>query len=45
MGTCFKTFKGTLYKKFVLMGKEPNWDGEEYTKQKDNTRNPRSTWN
>jgi hypothetical protein len=35
MGTCFKTFKGTLYKKFILEGKEPNWDGGEYTKQKD----------
>ena len=35
MGTCFKTFKGTLYKKFIPEGKEPNWDGGEYTKQKD----------
>ena len=35
MGTCFKTFKGTLYKKFILEDKVPNWDGEEYTKQKD----------
>ena len=35
MGTCFKTFKGTLYKKFILENKEPNWDGGEYTKQKD----------
>ena len=35
MGTCFKTFKGTLYKKFVLQGKKSNWDGGEYTKQKD----------
>ena len=35
MGTCFKTFKGTLYKKFILEDKEPNWDGGEYTKQKD----------
>jgi hypothetical protein len=24
MGTYFKTFKGTLYKKFTLEGKEPN---------------------
>ena len=32
MGTCFKTFKGTLYKKFILEDKEPNWDGGEYTK-------------
>ena len=35
MGTCFKTFKETLYKKFILEDKEPNWDGGEYTKQKD----------
>ena len=35
MGTCFKTFKGTLYKKFILEHKETNWDGGEYTKQKD----------
>ena len=27
------TFKGTLYKKFILKDKEPNWDGGEYTKQ------------
>ena len=32
MGTCFKTFKGTLYKKFILKDKEPNWDGVEYAK-------------
>ena len=35
MGTCFKTFKGTLYKKCILKDKEPNQDGGEYTKQKD----------
>jgi hypothetical protein len=35
MGTCFKTFKGTLYKKYVLEGKEPYFDGGEYTKQRD----------
>ena len=35
MGTCFKTFKGTLYKKFILEDKEPNWDGGEYAKQKE----------
>ena len=35
MGKCFKAFKGTLYKKFILKDKEPNWDGGEYTKQKD----------
>ena len=35
MGTCFKSFKETLYKKFILEDKEPNWDGGEYTKQKD----------
>ena len=33
MGTCFKTFKGTLHKKFILEDKEPNWDGGEYTKK------------
>ena len=35
MGTCFKTFKGTLYMKFILEDKEPNWDGGQYAKQKD----------
>ena len=35
IGTCLKTFKGTLYKKFILEDKESNWDGGEYTKQKD----------
>ena len=35
MGTCFKTFKGILYKKFILEDKEPNWDGGQYAKQKD----------
>jgi hypothetical protein len=35
MGIAFKTFKGKLYKKFILEGKEPSWDGGEYTKQKD----------
>jgi hypothetical protein len=35
MGTCFKTFKGTLYKKYVLECKEPDFDGGEYIKQRD----------
>ena len=35
MGTCFKTFKGILYKKIILKDKKPNWDGGEYAKQKD----------
>ena len=35
MGTCFKTFKGILYKKFILENTEPNWDGGQYAKQKD----------
>jgi hypothetical protein len=35
MGTCFKTFKGTLYKKYVLEGKELDFDGGEYTKKRD----------
>ena len=35
MGIAFKTFKGKLYKKFILEGKETNWDGGEYTKKKD----------
>ena len=30
MGTCFKTFKGTMYKKFILEDKETNWDGGEH---------------
>jgi hypothetical protein len=30
MGTCFKNFKGTLYKNFILEDKELNWDGDEY---------------
>jgi hypothetical protein len=28
--TCFKNFKLTLYQKFNLEDKEPNWDGDEY---------------
>ena len=35
MGTCFKNFKGTLYKNFVLQNKEPDFDGEQFSKQKD----------
>jgi hypothetical protein len=35
MGTCFKTFKGTLYKKYVLEVKVTDFDGGEYTKQRD----------
>ena len=27
METCFKNFKGTLYKNFVLQNKEPDFDG------------------
>jgi hypothetical protein len=34
MGTCFKNFKLTLYQKFILEDKEPNWDGDEYASQK-----------
>ena len=35
MGTCFKNFKGTLYENFVLQNKEPDFDGGEFSKQKD----------
>jgi hypothetical protein len=35
MGICFKTFKGTLYKKFVLQNKVPNLNGGEFSKQID----------
>ena len=35
MGTCFKNFKGTLYKNFVLQNKEPDFDGGQFSKQKD----------
>ena len=35
MGTCFKNFKGTLYKKFVLQNKEPDFNGGQFSKQKD----------
>ena len=35
MGTCFKNFKGTLYKNFVLQNKGPDFDGVEFSKQKD----------
>jgi hypothetical protein len=35
MAIAFKTFKGKLYKKFILECKEPNWNGGEYTKQRD----------
>ena len=35
MGTCFKNFKGTLYKSFVLQNKEPDFDGGQFSKQKD----------
>ena len=31
MGTCFKNFKGTLYKNFVLQNKEPDFDGGQFT--------------
>jgi hypothetical protein len=34
MGTCFENFKLTLYQKFILEDKEPNWDGDEYASQK-----------
>jgi hypothetical protein len=34
MGICFKNFKGTLYKNFILEDKEPNWDGDEYANQR-----------
>jgi len=34
-GTCFKTFKGTLYKIFILKEEVPNWDDGEYAKQKE----------
>ena len=49
MRTCFKNFKGTLYKNFVLQNKEPDFDGGQFSKQKDfwpiswNTGYPRST--
>jgi hypothetical protein len=33
MGTYFKTFKGKLYKDFILENKEPDFDGGQYTKQ------------
>ena len=35
MGTCFKNFKGTLYKNFVLQNKELDFDGGQVSKQKD----------
>jgi hypothetical protein len=35
MGTCFKNFKGILYKNFILKDKEPNWDEGEYVSQMD----------
>jgi hypothetical protein len=35
MGTCFKTFKGKLYREFILKNKEPDFDGGHYTKQKE----------
>ena len=35
MGTCFKNFKETLYKNFVLQNKEPDFDGGQFSKQKD----------
>ena len=35
MGTCFKNFKGTLYKNFVLQNKELDFDGGQFSKQKD----------
>jgi hypothetical protein len=44
LGTCFKNFKGTLYREFVFNNKETNWDEEPYTTQKDFYRRPsRST--
>ena len=35
METCFKNFKGTLYKNFVLQNKEADFDGGQFNKQKD----------
>ena len=35
MGTCFKNFKATLYKNFVLQNKELDFDGGQFSKQKD----------
>ena len=35
MGTCFKNFKGILYKNFFLQNKEPDFDGGQLSKQKD----------
>ena len=35
MGISFKTFKGNLYKKFILEGKEPDWVGGYCPAQKD----------
>ena len=35
MGTCFKNFKRTLYKNFVLQNKELDFDGGQFSKQKD----------
>jgi hypothetical protein len=35
MGICFKNFKGTRYKHFVLQNKEPDFDGGQFSKQKD----------
>ena len=35
MGTCFNNFMGTLYKNFVLQNKELDFDGGQFSKQKD----------
>jgi hypothetical protein len=34
MGSCFKTFKGHLHKKFILKDREQNFDEGEFTKQR-----------
>ena len=35
IGICFKNFKRTLYKNFVLQNKESDFDGGQFSKQKD----------
>jgi hypothetical protein len=33
-GDMLQEFQGGMYKNFILDDKEPNWDGDEYTSQR-----------
>ena len=43
MGTCFKNFKGTLYKNFVLQNKEPDFDVDSLASKRTSSKLSRNT--